>query len=86
MEIFYWEDFVILGEGSQINNLEILISEQVVLSEIDLYPFVQNLVQLTPLSGGSKFLDLFVDISLPLAFEAEMDGNVNKQIKELRTS
>ena len=73
MEIFYWEDFVILGEGSQQNDLEILISEQVVLSEIDLYPFVQNLIQLTPLSGGSKFLDLFVDISLPLAFEAEMD-------------
>jgi len=73
MEIYYWEDFVILGEGSQQNELEILISEQVVLSEIDLYPFVQNLIQLTPLSGGSEFLDLFVDISLPLAFEAEMD-------------
>jgi hypothetical protein len=73
-QIFYWEDYVEIPVETTDGAMTFSINERVQLSGIDLYPFVEEMIDYYTGSGAfSQFISWFGDFEIPLSYNLDMD-------------
>jgi len=72
--IYYWEDYIEIPVESADGAMTFYVSEEVDISGIDLYPFVEKLLSYVPgLGQSAKFLNFFLDFEMPLSYTLQME-------------
>ncbi len=72
-EIYYWEDYIEIPVEYTKDGMTFLLDERVVISQIDLYPFVEELVtKYTGLGTGLSIINFFSDFEIPLSYSIDM--------------
>lgn len=71
--VYYWDDHVTLDVLTENGTTGFSIDETIDLSEIDLYPLVQSILEKTPVSGALQFIELFGDFSMPLTMGVDLN-------------
>ncbi|MAE38506.1 MAG: hypothetical protein CL969_02590, partial [Euryarchaeota archaeon] len=74
VRIYYWEDYVEVPVTMDNGAMTFSMQEEVAISSVDLYPLVEELIDhYTGNWGASSFINYFVDISIPLEYNLDMD-------------
>ena len=72
--IYYWGDYVEIPLETENGAMTYSLNERVQLSGIDLYPFVEELIDhYTGSDYATRFLDWFGDFEIPLSYNLDME-------------
>lgn len=73
-KIYYWEDYVEIPVVTENDAMTYYLDEHVQLSGIDLYPFVEELIDYYTGSGhATSFINWFADFEIPLSYNLNME-------------
>ena len=73
-QIFYWADYIEIPVQTQDGEMTFSINERVQLSGIDLYPFVEDMIDYYTGSGAvTEFISWFADFEIPLSYNLNME-------------
>jgi hypothetical protein len=72
-EIYYWEDYVTIPVETVDGAMTFLFDGRVNISQVDLYPFVVDLLNYyTGLGSVTSFINYFADFEIPLSYSLDM--------------